>query len=97
MTTSVGLIKISHLDKMAVPNCTLSAINSYVRGCYHAQRLCYLQELFYKSETLEDSFVLVIISASGRLHLSFQFSSHRAAVPAGRDDRGCRETRTLRS
>jgi hypothetical protein len=66
-------------------------------GCYHAQRLCYLQELFYKFETLEDSFVLVIISASGRLQLSFQFSSHRAAVPAGRDDRGCRETRTLRS
>jgi hypothetical protein len=38
-------------------------------GCYHAQSLRYLQQLFYKDETLEDSFVLVIISASGRLAL----------------------------
>jgi hypothetical protein len=43
------------------------------------QTLRYLQQIFYKDKTLEDSFVLVIISASGRLG----FSSHRAAVPAG--------------
>lgn len=34
-----------------------------------AQSQRYLQELFYKSETLEDPFVLVIIGTSGRLSL----------------------------
>jgi len=36
--------------------------------------------------------VLVIITASGRL----DFSSHRAAVPTGRDDRGCAVKREMR-
>jgi len=42
-----------------------------VKDAITVQRLCYLYELFYKSETLEDAFVLVIISASGRLNFSF--------------------------
>jgi Ca-activated chloride channel family protein len=61
-------------------------------GCYHAQSLRYVQQIIYKFKTLEDSFVLVIISPSGRL----DFSSHRAAVPGGRDDRGCAVKRELR-
>jgi hypothetical protein len=79
---------------MAVPNLHFIRNRLVREGCYHGAKAVLSTGIIYKLETLEDSFVLVIISASGRLELSVP---HRAAVPAGRDDRGCRETRTLRS
>src|ERR1700730_4264097 len=84
MTMSVGLIKNSHFRQNGCTKLHFVPNKFVCEGCYHAQSLRYLQQIFYKSETLEDSFVLVIITVSDRLDFRPTARPSRQA----RDDQG---------